>query len=501
MYSSHSIHESILDFFNTYPFLKSSVILVAFSGGTDSTVLLNALNENQKKTDITIVTAYFDHALRGEKASEEEKQHVENETAKLNIPLYMKKLTQGYLYGEAKRKNRSLEDLAREYRYEFFYNLSENLQESFNKKVYIALGHHQDDSIETALMRFIQGSGVTGLCGIPPVNGKIIRPLIDVNKSAINEYLNQNSIYAIHDITNQNVDFLRNRIRHKLIPLLEAEYPGYKKSIKQGIEKYKIAEDYLQNSYKERLKWEFPFLGLLTGTCLNIKASDFISAPEALRLYGLYDAFDRLITESQGNQLAYRFIRPLLFADSIGELDKIIGGELKGHGLNIQLRNGYLEIHKDLGSLFPGEFICKVTPGILEAGVYSVKIEFTKRKTEGFPDINIHSFQNPLFLSSPLPKDSIKVDTRRCLLKDLFTRQKIPLHIRNKIPVLKDRNEIKAVFTGAFGGEDVFAEKITVQKGINRYTMKKDNYKYCYKISGIDEVGSNTGYTIVLYGV
>ncbi|MDD2373645.1 MAG: tRNA lysidine(34) synthetase TilS, partial [Syntrophomonadaceae bacterium] len=132
------------------------------------------------------------------------------------IPFYSR---QADVQEMATREKKSLEEAGRDCRYQYFAELAAELGATR-----IATAHHQDDNAETVLLNIIRGSGIKGLRGIRPVNGIIIRPLLCVDKNEIESYLAENSIEYCIDLSNYSTDYLRNRIRHNLLPLLEQDY-------------------------------------------------------------------------------------------------------------------------------------------------------------------------------------------------------------------------------------------------------------------------------------
>lgn len=193
-------------------------ILVACSGGADSVALIYLLKELIPRLKIRLGLVHFDHALRP--GSEKDFRFVAGLARNFDIPFY----------GGRRRPSQPIsgtgfspEETARKIRYEFLEKVGRKTR---IKK--IALGHHRDDQAETVLMRLLQGTGSRGLQGIRPkvkVNGiMLIRPLIGVSRAEIRKFLRKNSISYREDVTNRSKRFLRNRIRHRLLPLLEKEF-------------------------------------------------------------------------------------------------------------------------------------------------------------------------------------------------------------------------------------------------------------------------------------
>jgi tRNA(Ile)-lysidine synthase len=196
-------------------------ILIGVSGGPDSMLLLHSLSLMQHEFQLKLGVAHLNHALRGENSNQDE-AFVKQWARMLNIACYSETIS---VKAYQKKHTLSLEEAARQVRYDFYCRMAR--QHGFNK---IALGHHRDDNAEVVLMALLRGSGPLGLSGIKPIrtvdqtNLKIIRPLIHLSKKEITDWLKTNNFPFVSDATNQDTQFLRNKIRHELIPSLINDY-------------------------------------------------------------------------------------------------------------------------------------------------------------------------------------------------------------------------------------------------------------------------------------
>jgi tRNA(Ile)-lysidine synthase len=190
-------------------------VLVAVSGGPDSVALLHSLCALRDRYAITLAIAHLNHTLRGA-AADGEQAFVASLARELALPFHT---TRKDVRGYQRRLKLSLEDAARQVRYTYLKD--EAKRQGFNK---IALGHHADDTAELVLMNLLRGSGPLGMAGIPPRQGCLIRPLIDIHRDQIMAYLGAMKLTHQHDESNDDRAFLRNRIRHDLIPQLESDY-------------------------------------------------------------------------------------------------------------------------------------------------------------------------------------------------------------------------------------------------------------------------------------
>ncbi len=182
-------------------------ITCAVSGGADSMALLWALYLLKEEWSLELSAAHFNHHLRGEESQRDE-AFVREFCADYQIPFCC-------AGGEIVPGKKGLEAAARDARYRFFQTLPGK----------IATAHTADDNAETLLMHLVRGTGLKGLGGISPVNGNIIRPLLNVTREEVNAFLQEYHIPHVEDSSNESDTFLRNRLRHHVMPLLKAENP------------------------------------------------------------------------------------------------------------------------------------------------------------------------------------------------------------------------------------------------------------------------------------
>lgn len=189
-------------------------VICALSGGKDSMAMLHMLLELKDNLEITLSAAHFNHQLRGME-SQRDADFVQEHCAALGIPLYLDSRDVA-MYAEENRLG--LEEAARILRYDFLLGLSPDAK--------IATAHTAEDNLETLLMHLVRGCGLQGLSGIPPVRGRIIRPLLMTDRGEIRQYLQGNRIPHVEDSSNGTDFCQRNRIRHHVLPLLMQENPN-----------------------------------------------------------------------------------------------------------------------------------------------------------------------------------------------------------------------------------------------------------------------------------
>ena len=196
------------------PFLKDKKLLIAISGGIDSVVLTHLFYE----LEYSISLAHCNFRLRG-KESDGDEAFVEDLAKKLDIPVFIKKFDTLQFASEEKL---SVQLAARKLRYDWFNELLHQKQYD-----YLLTAHHADDAVETYLINLSRGTGLDGLTGIPKQNGKIIRPLLPFSREQIEKYAKEQNIDWREDSTNEETKYLRNKIRHKIIPILKELNPNF----------------------------------------------------------------------------------------------------------------------------------------------------------------------------------------------------------------------------------------------------------------------------------
>jgi tRNA(Ile)-lysidine synthase len=203
-------------------FCKTDRILLAVSGGMDSAVMANLFNHAGYNSGL----AHCNFGLRG-KQSDGDEEFTRKLAEKLRVPFFVRRFdTSAY----ASRQKISVQMAARELRYEWFEEVR-----SREKFEFIATAHHLDDQIETFLINMLRGTGISGLHGILPLQDRIIRPMMFAFRREIADYAVQNRVSFREDSSNREDKYIRNKIRLKIIPLLEEINPEFRKTITSEI--------------------------------------------------------------------------------------------------------------------------------------------------------------------------------------------------------------------------------------------------------------------------
>ncbi|MGF7059746.1 tRNA lysidine(34) synthetase TilS [Brassicibacter mesophilus] len=190
-------------------------VVIGVSGGPDSMALLSILNNVSIEIGFKIYVAHVNHCVRGIEADKDQ-EYVRSFCTRMNLPFYSKKID---MNAYAKERKLTSEEAGREIRYAFFNEIISKLQ---NGK--IAVAHNKNDQAETLLMRILRGTGIDGLKGMEYKNGNIIRPLLDIERSEIEKYCDENCLDARIDRTNLEPIYGRNKIRLELIPYVEENF-------------------------------------------------------------------------------------------------------------------------------------------------------------------------------------------------------------------------------------------------------------------------------------
>jgi len=220
---------------HSLPFLQEKTLLIAVSGGIDSMVLLHLF----QYLGYNIAIAHCNFSLRGDESDCDEK-FVRDYALQHNVKLHVTTFDTKRFAADGKV---SIQIAARQLRYAWFNELLKNEQLD-----YLLTAHHLDDSVETFLINFTRGTGLEGLVGIPENNDKIVRPLLPFTRTEIEAYAAENSILWREDSSNASTKYLRNKIRHDVVPVLKSLNPSFSNSFMQTIASLKQAQSMVEDA-------------------------------------------------------------------------------------------------------------------------------------------------------------------------------------------------------------------------------------------------------------
>jgi tRNA(Ile)-lysidine synthase len=444
-----SVVQTIRDF---RMFQSGDAVLVGVSGGPDSVALLHLLTELAPRLSIRLGVAHLDHGLRPEFA-DRDARFVAALSRDYGLPFYT-----GQRNVTAYRLERklSLEEAARRVRYAFFEELAQKL--GFDK---IALGHHADDNAKLMLMFMIRGSGATGFSGIPPVRqDRIVRPLIRLSRREIMDYVAAADLAYTIDHTNRDERYLRNRIRHHLLPMLRTHYnPGIDKVL---------------NRFAEIMRAENQWMDSLLAASYEAARIDFGHRELRLSLtkvHPLDPALKRRLlrkaiadVKSDLRRISFQHVDSLL---------RLIDGGVQSFRLDLPDRirvrriGDVLEISREERPLrqvrddstvakkssyrydIPSIGTLPVTVDIPEA---QLCIRFARLRPEDRPNLggqqvaffDMDKLKFPLSLRNICPGDRfVPLGIRgRQKVKKYFIDHKVPVHLRTSCPVLVSQGQI-----------------------------------------------------------
>ena len=240
-------------------------VYVALSGGADSVCLFDILFKLQDKLNFKLAACHFNHKMRGEESLRDQK-FVEEICAKRGIELKV---------GQWQGKNSLKSELkAREARYAFFEQILGS-----SRGVKVALAHNANDNLETFLMRLIRGTGLSGLRSIPLQRKNFLRPLLPFSRREILDYLKTHQIGFVEDLSNENLDYFRNKIRLKVIPQLLEYNPNLIATMSDNIEVLSEDFDFLAASAEKK----YQKIAHYTKNRVTILRSDWLKLHPALR--------------------------------------------------------------------------------------------------------------------------------------------------------------------------------------------------------------------------
>lgn len=365
-------------------------IICAVSGGADSAALLFAMFLLKENLEIRLSAAHFNHQLRGAESDRDE-AFVRQLCGRYDIPLSVGS-------GSVVRGNKGLEAAARDARYAFLQSLDGK----------IATAHTADDNAETVLLHLVRGTGLKGLGGIAPVNGRIIRPMLSCTRQDVVEFLAEWGVSCIQDSSNDTDLFLRNRLRHHVMPLLKQENP-------------RLAENVSAMALRLRLDEEC--LAKLDEDIYPLRVEE-VKKLHPARRSRVIERFLKSCGVKEPEAVHIARTEGLIFSEKPSARASFPGG------VTVSRNYGVLEVLSEERSCLPVVLNC---PGSVEVNGYRV--------TCGGDDDGA-SFavvpEGQLVLRSREPGDTMRLPGGTKSLKKLFIDRKIPASDRDRIPVLAD---------------------------------------------------------------
>ncbi len=421
---------------------EESPVLVAFSGGEDSSVLLHLLANDAKRIGFPLYAAHFNHKIRHLDA-ERDAEFCKNEAQRLGIPFF---LGEADVPALAKEHGTGLEEEGRICRYEFFERVMEE-----NGIRILVTAHHADDQAETVLLHLLRGSGVEGLRGIQPCrpfgkHGYIVRPLLQVEKARISLYALENHVPHVVDATNGDESYARNYLRSQVIPLLYRIQPSLASTVGRLAQNVGQANDFIEKEASDFLKDKLPTSLPLT------ELQKLHPAPRARAISVAFETvsggshlekvhIDSLLSLCEGAQPHSSISLPRGFCGAIenGSLVLVRGNDLPCRTVNY-------EIPITEGVFYPNE-----------------KIKIDIKQVKKIQDSHIGHSALTLCISDESARgavlrprragDTIRVRKMTKSVKKIMNEKKLPLELRNALPMLAlpQSNEVLWIPSVAIG--------------------------------------------------
>lgn len=394
-------------------------IVVGFSGGPDSVFLVEMLKKLQDFINFKIYLVHINHLLRGEDADSDERFSFEY-AKKNNLEIFIKRIPVKEI---AKEIGKTLEEVGREERYKFFSEIYEKVGATK-----IATAHNKDDQIETFLFRLIRGASLQGLEGIKIKNNNIIRPISEIYKKDILEYLNKNEIQYKIDKTNFENEFTRNSIRLDLIPFIEGRY-----NIKFKDKIFSLIEEIRENNQNN-----------------SLNLSDFIDLENRIILQKI-----KILSNFDRKNLLSLFLNQKNIEVNRNKIDEI-SSLIKSNGTKkIDLNKTY-RIVKDYSHLYIEEKIedYSINNSVIQLKIPSEQIFDNFKITVNIVEnLDIPKEKNQYLLDALYDDiievryrkngDKISLDEKHSKkIKEIFINQKVPKDTRDRLPIFLYNNKI-----------------------------------------------------------
>jgi tRNA(Ile)-lysidine synthase len=415
-------------------------ICVAYSGGPDSTALLTILKLLSEVRGFNICAAYIEHGLRPEIERRREIALITAVCGQLEVPLYVMCFPPGYIQERASEAG-GIESAARSVRYDFL----ERVRAAAGCR-WIATGHTRDDQTETLIMRFFQGAGVEGLTGMRSCDPPLLRPMLGVSKNEAETYLRESQLPFSVDSTNRSLDYLRNRIRQSLVPLVLELFPGMEDSLEQLSIKMSAAAEELERTADEEIQMSSD------GNEASCPHELFFKKSLHVRTRAIYNLYNTWFT-GPVERLPYRFVLNLCSSPAAEERHQY--GE--GHGIRMEKLGTRLFWSRVVVQEIKKSYLYMVKPGFISID-NTIRLVIQTETTKGVKknrDGSLHIWSadafSPCIIRSRREGDTIDTGTGRKRVKDLMSGKRLADSKKCRTLIVEDRRGILAAVEAGFG--------------------------------------------------
>lgn len=389
-------------------FPRGKAVVLAVSGGRDSMTLLHWAAAHREDWEVRLLVGHYHHGMRGEQADRDARR-VAAFCTHQGIPFFQEL---GDVYGHARAVGKGVEEVGRTLRYAFLEALAAR-----EGAALIATAHNADDNAETLLLHLARGAGLQGLTGIPPRRGKLVRPLLTTTRAEIDAYADRAALDYGDDATNLDDAYARNRLRHRVTPVMESINPRYVENVSAAIRLLRKDNEYLNAQAAQLLLLARQEEGRITLPAQVLAQRPFPIAVRAAR---------QLLTEITGQtQFGERHLRALLALaaknDPSGEVHLPYGAVA---------RREYQLLILEMGGATSPPAAISLSHGVTPWGPWQVTVT---GPAEG------------LVLRPRAEGDTLHPEKRsRKTLKKWMIEKKIPRHIRDTLPVVADDSGVLA---------------------------------------------------------
>ena len=435
-------------------------ILIAYSGGSDSTALLLAAAAVAPGLGVLLHAAWVDHGIRPAPERARERDFVENLTSRLGVHSMMVEPPEEPLETRAARLGLSVEAEARAFRYVALTSAAR----SFGCER-ILTAHTRDDQAETLLQRILSGSGAAGLRGIPEDRPPFLRPFLSLPKRELLRYLRERGVAWTEDSTNEGETYLRNRIRLQVIPVLEQVFPGFRKGLSSLAEKSRFDEELLTALAARELPVSIEANGI------SFDAACFRAAHPALRIRALLAGTGALA--GNGRRVPYALVRSVALSirkPAAGSVPRLLA---EGMGLRFLEDAGRIHVvaagpatdaapgsRNGAGPIRPVTFAAGYSflferPGTLRIDSGASCTVYFREDGNG-PAAGTFDF--PLTVRSRRPGDRLAVQGGEKRLDEILAALSIARELRDFVPILEDGRGVVGILGSAAGSRDRYRQ-------------------------------------------
>ena len=428
--------KKITEFISAHHLLRPGMkVLCAVSGGADSMCLLHFLDREKDALGITLAAAHYEHGIRGEE-SERDAAFAERFCLEKGIEFICE---HGDVPAYAAEKHMGLEEAARELRYAFLDRCADSLGCDV-----IATAHNLEDNAETVLFHLARGSGLKGLCGIPPQSGRVIRPLLAVSRKEIEAFLTEERIPWVEDSSNASDRYARNRLRHHVLPELRTVNPSSAEAILRASELLRLDEQALSTMAEEFVRQHYDGVSLPSKALLE---QPYAVASRVVRLLCPQplekEHAESILALAGSTELGYADVPGLRVEAEQGRMyfasqeTSLLPETEIVPGMDLFLPDAGIRVHAEI-LIFPEKINALLIPFCIKYGEIYGRVKMTSRR-DG---------------------DVFRPAGRGCAktLKKLFLERGLTQRERDAVPVFRDDRGILGVYGFAADERAVPAE-------------------------------------------